>query len=194
MKIIGLTGPTGAGKTCACDTFRKLGAGIINADAVSHKVTEKGKPVLAKLAEAFGEDILIGGELDRKLLARRAFSAKESTELLNQIIFPFIKEQINAEISALEEFGFKVAVLDAPTLFESGCNSVCNVTLAILSNRDLRLNRILKRDSLSEDDAAVRMSAEKDAEFYKSRADFIIYNDGSEKELQKSVEDFYQNI
>ena len=194
MIIIGLTGPTGAGKTAACDTFRRLGAGVINADATARKVTRKGMPVLQKLAEAFGDDILAGGELDRRLLARRAFENKDNTERLNSIIFPFIIEQLRQEIEALKEFGYEVAVLDAPTLFESGCNTLCDVTLAILSSSSLRLPRIIERDSLNESDALVRMSAEKDQDFYKSRAQFILYNEGSLSELGKSIEDFYAKL
>ncbi len=192
MKIIGLTGPTGAGKTTACATFSRLGAGIINADECARAVTQKGAPVLKLLAEEFGGDIIISGELDRRELARRAFATPERTARLNEIIFPFIKEHIKGVITEMK--GKDVVVLDAPTLFESGCDAMCDTTLAILSKEENRLPRIIRRDGLSESDAAVRLGAAKEDDFYISRAKHIIYNDAADDGLIKEIERFYRKI
>lgn len=193
MIIVGITGPTGAGKTVACETLTKLGAGVINADRVARAVTEKGSPVLAELAECFGSDILNGGELDRKELARRAFVDAESTEKLNSVIFPYIIKRISEEIQSVGSSA-NVVVLDAPTLFESGCDSLCDVTVAVLADAKHRLPRILHRDGLSETDADLRMSAGKTDDFYISRVDHVVVNDGTVQQLREKTECLYNQI
>lgn len=194
MIILGLTGPTGAGKTTACDTFRELGAIIINADLCAREVTRKGCPALSVLAEEFGSDILVQGELDRRELARRAFADEQKTQRLNQILLPFIVEYIAELLKVEEARGSKAVVLDAPTLFESGCDALCNVTVALLSERESRFQRILERDDISEADALLRLNAGKDDEFYKSRADYILYNNGSEEELSAAAKELFYSI
>ena len=194
MIIVGLTGPTGAGKTTACDVFRRLGAAVIEADKSAREVTRKGCPVLLLLAEAFGEDILEDGELNRKKLAARAFANENETEKLNGIILPHIIEYIKGEIAELDESGFEFLVLDAPTLFESGCHKLCHKTVALLSDVENRLPRIISRDSISEADALLRIGAGKSDEFYKSKVDFLLYNNGSAEELMISAKKLFQEI
>ncbi len=169
--IVGLTGPTGAGKSRAAETARKMGIKVIDCDLVARKAVLPESEGLKALCKVFGTEILESdGTLNRKKLARIAFSEKEKTELLNRTLFPFIKELINKELN-----GEKI-LLDAPTLFESGLDSVCNTTVAVLADDAVRLSRIISRDNLSQADAEIRMSAGKSNAFYVDRAEHIIYN------------------
>ena len=175
-KIIGLTGPTGSGKSYAClvaGTIKSLK--VIDCDKIARKAVKKGTKGLDALVKVFSSGILKkDGTLNRRELARRAFSSPENTNLLNETIFPYITELIRGELT-----DNKNILLDAPTLFESGLDSICDTTIAVLAPTDTRLSRIIARDKISKDDALLRMNAGKPDEFYKTRAEHIIYNDGN---------------
>lgn len=176
--IIGLTGPTGAGKSSVSRLCEGLGLRHVDCDIIARRAVEKGSEGLSALTEVFGEEILNpDATLNRKRLAQLAFSSKNSTELLNKTIFPFIKKLV------LKETENGKILLDAPTLFESGIDSICHKTVAVLSDREIRLARIKRRDNLSEEDALLRLNAGKDDNFYTKNANYIIYNNKSEDEF-----------
>ncbi len=176
--IIGLTGPTGSGKSSACKLCEDYGLKHINCDLIARKAVEKGTNGLKALTNAFGNEILNpDNTLNRKALAKIAFSEREKTELLNDTIFPFIRELV------LKETEEGNILLDAPTLFESGINEICGKTIAVLGDRNIRLERIMLRDGLTEEEASLRISAGKTDNFYKERANYIIYNNKTEKEF-----------
>lgn len=173
--IIGLTGPTGSGKSSASKACLELGLKLVDCDKIARIAVEKDSDGLRAVVSAFGKGILnTDGTLNRKALAKIAFSSKEKTALLNDTIFPFIKELV------LNETKQGKILLDAPTLFESGINEICFKTIAVLSDKQNRLERIIKRDSITEEEALLRMSAGKDDNFYLKNADYIIYNNHSE--------------
>ncbi len=181
--IIGLTGPTGSGKSSAAAICRKFGVKVVDCDKVARKATEKDTEGLDALVNIFGNDILNTDKtLNRKVLASKAFETKENTELLNKTIFPFIEKLILSEIDCDK------VLLDAPTLFESGINSICFKTVAVLSDTEIRLNRIIKRDNLTEQQAKLRISAGKNDDFYKKNADYIIYNNHNQETYLKEFE------
>ena len=174
--ILGLTGPTGAGKSSVTEIAAKKGIKVIDCDLYARKATEKGSEGLSALVKAFGDEILYNdGELNRKALARIAFSSYDKTQLLNKTILPFIKELILAEIDTDK------VLLDAPTLFESGMDQICCKTVAVLADRDKRLKRITERDGISAEDATIRINGGKNDEFFKDNADYVIYNNDNEE-------------
>ena len=188
--VIGLTGPTGAGKSSLRFIAEKKGFYVVDCDKIARIAVEKGSNGLNALIKVFGEDILLNdGSLNRKTLANKAFSSPQNTELLNKTIFPFIKELVFAEI----EKNRKV-ILDAPTLFESGINSICQKTIAVLADRDIRLLRIIGRDGISEEAALLRINAGKSDEFYKENADFVIYNNNDSEKFIAEFEDLLSSI
>ena len=178
-KIIGLTGPTGSGKSSAALIAKNFDIKVVDCDKLARKAVKKGSPGLKSLVAAFSPGILKkDGALNRRELAKRAFSSKENTELLNKTLLPHIAKLVRAELDG------KTVLLDAPTLFESGLVSVCDVTIAVLANREDWIRRIINRDKLSYDDAILRINAGKDDEYYIGRADFVVYNN---KEIQKYI-------
>ncbi|MBQ8731735.1 MAG: dephospho-CoA kinase [Oscillospiraceae bacterium] len=181
--LVGLTGQTGAGKSTVSELLQKEGFGRIDADAVSRTVCGPGMPCVLALAEAFGEEILLPGQvLDRRGLAKKAFSSPENTALLNRITHPFIKEEIRRQtVEAFREAD--ILLLDAPTLYESGCDSLCGYVIAVIADPQIRRERILSRDGITPQEAERRMSAQGGDEFYTARADLVIRNDGSLEEL-----------
>lgn len=173
--IIGLTGPTGAGKGYVTEKLRQLGCFVVDTDKVARELTEKNSPVLSILAENFGKDIINDdGSLNRRALAKKAFSDKESQLRLNAIMHPeIIKTAKERCIDALDE-GASAAVIDAPLLFECGADSVCEKIITVIAPKELRLKRIIERDGISEEEAERRMSAQHEDGFYTSKADFVI--------------------
>lgn len=187
--IIGLTGPTGSGKSSASKICADLGLKLVDCDIIARQAVEKGSDGLSALVNAFGEDIINpDGTLNRKALAKIAFSSREKTELLNNTIFPFIRELV------LNETNKGKVLLDAPTLFESSINEICYKTIAVLSNKKNRLERIIKRDNLTEEEALIRMSAGKNDDYYLKNADYIIYNNDSQEEFVKEFRQILTKI
>lgn len=187
--IIGLTGPTGAGKSKAARVAGELGLNVIDCDKVARKAVEKGTGGLCAVAKAFGEGVLENdGTLNRKALAKAAFSSKEKTELLNKTLLPFITELVKREITD------KITLLDAPTLFESGMDSICDYTVAVLADTDIRKKRIMERDLITESEATLRMSAGKSDEFYLDNADFTVYNNGSAEDFLNQIVNVFNGI
>lgn len=190
--IIGLTGQTGAGKSTVCEFLRQMSFCVIDCDKVAREVTEKGSLLLSKLAAAFGNDIILAdGSLNRRLLASLAFSSKDKTELLNKITHPEILSAIKQKI---EGSSCEITVLDAPTLFESGADKLCDRIIAVLCDENKRKARIITRDNLSGEQADVRLSAAKSNEFFIERADAVIFNDGTLSELEINLKNALNQI
>lgn len=177
MKIFGLTGKTGAGKTTVSELLSSMGFYVINGDHIARNVTAPGKPALKELAAAFGFDIVDeNGVLDRALLASRAFADKNSTALLNSITHPYIRKDFEAEIEKAALKGYEKVVLDAAALLESNCKDLCSSIIVVSAPKDIRLKRILSRDGISEKQAETRMKAQFPDEYYEKKADIIIKN------------------
>lgn len=187
--VLGLTGPTGAGKGVFSACAKELGFKIIDCDLVARQAVKKGSEGLSALTRVFGKEILLeNGELDRKELAKIAFSSPEKTELLNRTILPIISKMVKSKIEG--EF----VLLDAPTLFESGIENICDSTAAILAPKDVRRRRIIERDKLDEIAANMRMSAGKPDEFYIGKADKILINDGNIESFLNEVKIYLTDI
>ena len=170
---VGLTGPTGAGKSYVCEIFRQKGFKIIDCDKIAHELTAKNAPILTELASEFGEDVVKNGELDRKLLASRAFDTKEHTKKLNSILHPAIAEKCKEEAQGL-------TVLDASQLFEANMQNDCYKVIGVLADEDVRIKRIIARDNITEQQAKLRMSAQFGNDYFIDNCDYIIYNNGED--------------
>lgn len=177
MKIFGLTGKTGAGKSTIALKLKALGGYVIDGDLIARNITQKGKPALRELAKEFGCDIIEeDGTLNRKLLASRAFKDKQSTARLNEITHPLIKEEFEEELRLAENEGYPFALIDAAALLESSCKDLCEKIIVVTAPEEIRLHRILERDSITKEQALTRMNAQFPDEYYFEKADIIIRN------------------
>ena len=177
--VIGLTGQTGAGKSTIAGIITSLYPDtlVIDADKVSREVMRDGGECIKKLKKCFGSDIADeSGHLIRPLLAQRAFCSRENTELLNSIVHPLIIARSGEYIDA-GRGKHRLIIFDAPQLFESGGDRLCDVTVSVTAPVDIRLRRIMKRDGLTESAAMLRINAQHDEAYYKSRSDHLL--DGS---------------
>lgn len=195
MKILGITGKSGAGKTDAMSFFESRGAGIINGDLVSRRLMIAGAPVTEQLAEFFGLSILHSdGSVNRKALGALAFSDSAHVRTLNNITHPYILKEIESELEAYRQEGRELAVIEGAALIESGFCENCDKLLVIKADREKALLRIQRRDGLGEEDAARRLDAQKSDEFYEERADFVVENNGSREELFARLEEVYKEV
>lgn len=183
IPVIGLTGQTGSGKTTVASILKNKGYHIVDTDILARKAVENPE-VIALLTARYGEDIINGGKLDRRELARRAFATKEGTNDLNLITHPEITRLAVEEIHEAEKEGAKAAVIDAALLFDSPLTAVCDKNISVIADEKIRLERIMKRDSISQQDAVLRINAQPPAEYYISKSDIIIDNNGGNPEEQ----------
>lgn len=194
-RIIGLTGMSGAGKTTACDVFFNSGFAVINCDTVSRIVVEKGKPALNELCENFGNDIILpDGNLNRKRLGNLIFSDEKSRFLFNDIIYPYISyEMITTAVKYIND-GYRHILLDAPTLFESGTDSFCDVIVSVVADREKCIERIMKRDNLTFTEARNRIMSQFPLEFYKEKSDYCVENKNSLAALESEIKHIVELI
>ena len=136
----------------------------------------ENREVLSLLCREFGDDIIKNGELDRRELARRAFATKEGTADLSAITHPEITRLAIELIHKAYDDGKKAAVIDAALLYDSPLVAVCQKNICVVADEEIRLQRIMKRDSITESDAKLRINAQPSAEYYKGKADIVIEN------------------
>lgn len=188
LVTIGLTGPTGAGKSSLRPVFERSGFAYIDTDLIAREVVTPPSPLLKRLAEEFGSDLINpDGTLNRALTAQRAFATSEAQARLNGLTHPAITAQTQELIALAKAQGLH-ALVDAPLLFEAGMEKICYRVIAVLAQRERRIARIIERDSISRDVAESRMARQHDDEFYFSRADYVLYNNGTEEELIASAQ------
>lgn len=177
MKIIGLTGLTGAGKSTVAQKLMAYGCYHIDADKVAREVINNNENVKNKLKERFGNDVVNDdGTTNRPILASRAFADEQSTLDLNAITHPAVTDEIKSIIKDISEVGYRGIIIDAIALFESGEDALCDFTVAVVAPLDIRLERIMKRDNITEEKALERINAQKDESFLTSKVDFILWN------------------
>lgn len=196
MIRVGLTGPTGAGKTTVLQGFEELGFVTIDCDELYHLLLETSAELVKELTDRFGGSILNSqGKLDRKALGRVVFGDEVALSDLNAISHRYVRAACQAMTRQAEEQGAVGVVYDAIALWESGLAEGCNVTVAVIAPEEVRLKRIMARDGIDEAYARSRIAAQKGNEFFTDRCAFTIVNDGSisQQALKEQVKsDFSQ--
>ncbi len=174
-KIIGITGNSGSGKTTATEILRKLtNADIIDADKVVRELSVPGTEYLNAIKEKFSESVLLeDGSLNRKELANKIYNNKEDLEILNSLTFKYVVQEIRKRI---EESNNTIIILDAPLLFESDLDKECTSVIGLIAPFDVKVNRIVARDGISEEIAYSRINIQAKDEFYIDKADIVIEN------------------
>lgn len=188
MKIIGLTGGIGSGKSTVAQLLVQEGWVLVDADRIARDIVEPGQPALAELADAFGEDILqADGSLDRGLLASRAFTSREKTDLLNSITHPRIQEETQARFEAARQGGADFVVYDMPLLVDKGLHNDMDATIVVDVDVEERVRRLVEYRGLEESDARRRIAAQIPDDVRRAAADFVIDNNGPREALDAQV-------
>lgn len=178
MLIVGLTGASGSGKGYLCSLLADKDICIIDTDRVYHNMISSHSPCVEALVSAFGEDIRdTRGGIDRGALGSIVFSSKEKLELLNTIAHSFIKEKCN---EIIENCNAKIIIIDAPVLFESGFDDMCDVTVGVVASENIRVMRIIERDTIDREKAYARIRNQHSDDWYREKCDIVIENKGED--------------
>lgn len=184
LTILGITGGTGCGKTTALRTLEELGALIIDCDAVYHGLLMENKEMLAEIDSAF-PGVVTGGVLDRKALGAVVFSDAEALARLNGITHSYVGREIDRRLESWALSGGRLAAIDAIELFGGNLARRCKATFAVLADRDKRIERIMARDGIPREYAALRVDAQKPDSYFEEKCDYILKNNSTEEEFRE---------
>ena len=188
MKIIGLCGGSGSGKSFVCSVFNEYGILSINADRVYHDMISTDSECARELISVFGTEISADVGIDRAKLREVVFSSRGKLKLLNEITHKHILAETRRLISRISETtDCKALIFDAPLLFESGFDKECDVTVCVVADEQTRINRIIERDSISIEDAKARISSQISNNELIKKCDYSIENNSSVEKLREAV-------
>ena len=179
MKVLGITGSSGSGKSSVCNIIKKMhNIEIIDADKVVKELQDNKTTYYEKIVESFGQEILLDNELiNRKILAEKIFADENEKEKLDKLTFKYVVDEIRNRIEALRIENLEYIVVDAPTLIEANMMDMFDKIIVVTAEESIKLDRICKRDEISKEQAIKRLMSQHDDSFYIKYADFIISND-----------------
>ena len=187
--IIGITGGTGCGKTTLLKVIAEKGGLILDCDAIYHQLLATDASLLNAIENRFPGTVE-DGQLQRKKLGSVVFSDESALLDLNKITHSAIKEEVLRRLESRP----KLAAIDAIALFEGGLAELCGVTVAVTAPAEVRVQRLMKRDSISEDYARSRIAAQHDEAWFRQRCDWILENNGTEIQFREKCLAFLENL
>ena len=195
MRVIGLTGSLGTGKTTVAKMFANLGAEVLNADRIAHQqMTPKGA-CFNKVVRSLGKDILTAGRIDRKKVAVRVFSDRKQLRKLELIIHPAVRNIIRGKIQQYKRRkGKGVVVVDVPLLFESKLNKDVDLSIVVKANKTTQIARVIKKLGMTKADAERRIKAQMPLQQKIRLADITIDNNGTLTNTKKQVKRIWEKL
>ncbi|NLL38449.1 MAG: dephospho-CoA kinase [Clostridiales bacterium] len=193
MKIVGITGGTGSGKTTALKVLEELGARVIDCDRLYHELLEKNEDMKSEIDESF-KGVVINGFVDRKKLGKMVFSSPDLLEKLNAITHKYVDREVKRIIEEERQCGREAVGIDAIALIESGLNELCDTVVGIVAPDDTRIKRIMIREGISEEYARLRLRAQKPQEWFEKNCDLVLYNNGTVEEFKRLCSEQFKKI
>lgn len=195
MKVIGVTGNSGSGKTTICEIICEIAnAKVVDADEVAKSLDFPGSEYVDKIAELFGQDILENGKLNRKKLGSIIYNDIHSKLELDKITFKYVGAELTKRLEVLKNEELDYIVLDVPLLIESELNLSCDFVISVTASHENKVERIKSRDNISEEVARQRLAIQKDEDFYYRNSDFVIENNGDRSLMKNSIERILKEI
>jgi dephospho-CoA kinase len=192
--IIGITGGTGAGKSTAIQALQEMGAFTLNCDVIYHQLLTTSIKMKTEI-ETYFKEVSTNGEIDRSKLAKIVLSDADSLKKLNQITHKFIKNEIEQRIDSFKKQGGKIVAIDAIALIESGQSEKCNIVVGVTASPEVRMSRIINRDSLTNDLAQLRINAQQPESYYIENCDYILENNyNTEAVFKEKCIEFFKKI
>lgn len=193
LTIVGLTGGSGSGKTTALRVLERMGALVIDADAVYHALTVSSAPLRAELTARFGA-VYDGDALDRRRLAEIVFSDPAALADLNAITHKYVAAEIDRLLTEHARRGGTLAAIDAIALLESPLAAKCALRVAVTAPREHRLRRLTARDGISQAAAIARIDAQRDDAYFEARCDHVLRNAGAQAEFEQNCNQFFTEV
>ena len=185
MKIIGITGNSGSGKSTISKLISKnYEAKIIDADKIAKEMTKNNGEYLQAIRQAFGNDVVKNNELDRKKLADIVFLNRAEKEKLDGLTFEYVVEEIKKELETNQNLDYQYIILDVPLLFESKLDKLCDYTIGVIAPKTEKIKRICKRDKLSKEKALQRLNSQPNDEFFTKNCNTVINNENKEETIK----------
>ena len=195
MKVIGLTGGIGSGKSTVSQFLGELGAVILDADKVGHEAFKPGTEIWRQVVAAFGNQIVTpDGDIDRERLGKIVFGSSEARTRLNQIMHPPMYDMIKSQLEEYRRQGVSVVVLEAPLLLEAGWTSLVDEVWVTVAPEAAVLKRLGERTGLSEQESVKRIRSQLSTEERVKHADVVIDTDCDLGELKAKVEELWQGL
>jgi dephospho-CoA kinase len=192
--VIGLTGGIASGKSTVSTMFKDMNITVIDADIEARLAVDKGEPAYLKIAAEFGKEILLPNEeIDRAKLGSIIFYQPEKRQLLNEIVHPEVRKRMNSKIEKTKQNHEKIVVLDIPLLFESKLTYMVDKTLLVYVDENIQLQRLMDRNSLTDQDALARIQSQMPLSEKVSLADAVINNNGSLQDTKRQLNDILDN-
>ena len=193
LKIIGITGGTGCGKTTALNVLADMGALILDCDRVYHELLASSKPLLDDLDVAFPGSVQ-DGKVDTKALGKIVFSDDDELLKLNKITHKHIMEETQRRLMMHAMNGCQIAARDAIELISSGMGDICCTTLAVLADKELRAQRIMARDGVSRDYAILRIEAQHPDSYFIENCDHVLYNNADPESFRLQCGQLFKEV
>lgn len=188
MKLIGLTGGAGSGKSTVSATLRELGAAVIDADEATHAVYEPGSPGFDAVVSEFGPEYVREGRIDRPRLGELVFHDKDARRRLNAIVHPLVREWMAARTAEAVEAGSEVVVQDVPLLFENGLAGLYSMVVLVYVPEHLQVKRLVDGRGLTHERARAMIAAQMPIEEKRKLASHVIDNSGSREATRRQVD------
>ncbi|WP_027107706.1 dephospho-CoA kinase [Lacticigenium naphthae] len=186
--VLGLTGGISTGKSFVASLFASYGIPVIDADEIARRVVEPGTKGLESIVKHFGKDILTcEGTLDRKKLGSIIFDSSTERNVLDDLLSLEIRRNIIQEIEKKKRMGYDLIIADIPLLFEASYEKLVDKVMVVAIEENEQLQRLMNRDSLSEEEAKNRIKAQMNLSEKINRADFVIWNDRSKQETKEKL-------
>jgi dephospho-CoA kinase len=195
VKLVGLTGGIASGKSTVAKILERLGAAVINADALSREVVEPGKEAWREIIDAFGAGILQPDQtLDRQKLRTVIFNDRDGRKKLEAIIHPRVRALAEERIREHAVAGYSIIVYEVPLLFEGNLHEWLRPVILVACNVDTQRTRLQERDQLTQTEAQKHIDAQMSLEEKRRLADYVIENDGSLANLEQQVRTVLEKI